>query len=179
MDFKTQLKAPEISCNGAAKRLSHVITWMKNNGHIDILLRDFAHSSSCRFIKCSAICMMFRRVRRHIHAAKHQCAILRLYSLLLQLHINSCNDDNCGLLACPTLRADKGVKKTESERSLSGPMLTSNRIAPNPLLVPRVSSNNTGNQVVVVLSIPANGREGSSIAKLKTKKLEMESKYLW
>ena len=123
--------------------------------------------------------MMFRRVRRHILAAKHQCAILRLYSLLLRLHVNSCTDENCGLLACPTLRAEKGVKKKESERSLSGPMLTSNRIAPNPLLVPRVSSNNTGNQVVVVLSIPANGREGPSIAKLKTKKLVMESKYLW
>ena len=179
MVFKPQLEDPEIICKCAAKRLSNVITWMKNKGYTEILLRNFAHSSSCGVTKCSTFCMMFRSLRRHVLAAKHQCVLLRLYSLLLRLHINSCTDDNCGLLACPTLRANKSVKKLESERFLSGPRLSNKRIAPTPLLVPRVSSNNTGNQVVVVLSIPSDGREGPSIVKLKTKRLVMESKYLW
>ena len=153
------------SCKGAAKRLSHVITWMKDNGHTKILLRDFAHSASCE-VFCSPFCMMFRRVRRHVVSVKHQCVLLRLYTLLLRLHVNSCTNDNCGLQACPTLRANKSVKQTAS----SGPITRSKRIAPNPLLVPRVSSNNTGNQIVVVLAMPANRMKGPSIAKLKTEK---------
>ena len=150
-------------CKGIAKRLSHIITWMRDNGQTEILLRDFAHSASCGIINCSPFCRMLRRVRRHVVSAKHPCVLLRLYSLLLRLHVNSCTNDNCGLQACPTLRANKSVKRTAS----SGPITRSKRIAPNPLLVPRVSSNNTGNQIVVVMAIPANGMEGPSIAKIK------------
>ena len=143
MVFKPQLEDPEISGKCAAKRLSHVITWMKDNGHTKILLRDFAHSASCGVIKCSPFCMMFRRVRQHVVSVKHQCVLLRLYTLLLHLHVNSCTNNNCGLQACPTLRAKKSVKgtplestKTVAKRPSSGPMIQSKRIAPNPLLVP-------------------------------------------
>ncbi|CAL4133931.1 unnamed protein product [Meganyctiphanes norvegica] len=165
------------SCKGAAKRLSHVITWMKDNGHTKILLRDFAHSASCLVAKCSPFCMMFRRVRRHVVGAKHQCVLLRLYSLLLRLHVNLCNNDNCGLQACPTLRANKSVKRSASEEANSVAkrpshvtMIQSDRVVPNPLLFPTPASNHTGNQVVVLVALPANRREVTSVGKLKIQK---------
>ena len=39
-------------CNGAAKRLAKVITWVKENGDPKILLREFAHSASCENRNC-------------------------------------------------------------------------------------------------------------------------------
>ena len=148
------------SCKHAAKRLSHVITWMKDNGHTKILLRDFAHSASCAVTKCSPFCMMFRRVRRHVVSTKHQCVLLRLYSLLLRLHVNSCNNDNCGLQACPTLRANKESifeeTSTIANRPPFGTMIQRKRIALNPLLVSASASNNFGNHIVVVSAIPTN-----------------------
>ena len=98
------------NCKSAAKRLSHVITWMKDNGHMKSLLSDLAHSASCGIIKCSPLCSMFRHVRRHAASAKPHCALLRMYSLLLRLHVNSCTNDQCGLQTCPTLRANGSVE---------------------------------------------------------------------
>ena len=92
------------NCEGAAGRLAHVLTWMKDNGHMNLILRDFAHSASCRINKCSPYCMMFRRVRRHVASVKPPCALLRLYARLLHMHVDKCNIGNCGLQSCPSLR---------------------------------------------------------------------------
>lgn len=99
-------------CEAAAKRLSQVLKWINNQGRKDILLKDFAHSASCKEETCSHLCMMFRRVRRHVVAARHSCMVLRLYSVLLRLHVSSCVDSQCGLPACPALRATKSTKRT-------------------------------------------------------------------
>ncbi|XP_042879183.1 uncharacterized protein LOC122257755 isoform X2 [Penaeus japonicus] len=99
-------------CEAAAKRLSQVLKWINNQGRKDVLLKDFAHSASCKEESCSHLCMMFRRVRRHVVAARHACMVLKLYSVLLRLHVSSCNDSQCGLPACPALRATKSTKRT-------------------------------------------------------------------
>ncbi|XP_037785162.1 uncharacterized protein LOC119580983 isoform X1 [Penaeus monodon] len=99
-------------CEAAAKRLSQVLKWINSQGRKDILLKDFAHSASCKEESCSHLCMMFRRVRRHVVAARHSCMVLRLYSVLLRLHVSSCVDSQCGLPACPALRATKSSKRT-------------------------------------------------------------------
>lgn len=105
-------------CENAAKRLSQVLKWINNQGRKDVLLKDFAHSASCKKESCSHLCMMFRRVRRHVVGARHACMVLKLYSVLLRLHVSSCNDLDCGLPACPALRAARPGKRTiESEES--------------------------------------------------------------
>ena len=49
-------------CKEAAKRLSRVITWMKDNGYTNMALSYFAHSGSCHAEKCLSICKLFRHV---------------------------------------------------------------------------------------------------------------------
>ena len=146
-------------CKRDAKRLSHVMTWVKDNGHTKILLRDFAHSASCAVTKCYPFCMMFRRVRRHVVSSKHRCVLLRLYSLLLHLHVNSCNNDHCGLQACPTLKANKKSTIANRRRPPSHDTMIQ-RITKNPLLVSAPASNNVGNRIAVVSAIPTNKLEG-------------------
>ena len=106
-------------CKEAAKRLSRVITWMKDNGYTNMALSYFAHSGSCHAEKCLSICKLFRRVRRHCVLAEHRCSILRLYAVLLRTHVSSCTNDNCGLKACPTLRAirkDEQMERTNQQQ---------------------------------------------------------------
>ena len=103
-------------CKRAAKRLSHVISWVKINGHKELFLRDFAHSASCKNINCNPFCKMFKRLRKHVITAKHNCSLLRLYSLLLRFHVNSCKNNNCGLEACPILKLRRKVKQDTLEK---------------------------------------------------------------
>ena len=116
-----QNKHITTNCEGAAGRLAHVMAWMKDNGHMNLLLRDFAHSASCRINKCSPFCMMFRRVRRHVVSAKPPCALLRIYARLLHMHVNACNIGNCGLQTCPTLRKIKRERGGRGHYRLSSP----------------------------------------------------------
>ena len=99
------------NCENAAKRLSQLISWMKDNERTEIFLCEFAHNASCGVAECSPFCMMFRRLRQHVISANHQCVLLSLYSRLLHLHVDSCNNDNCGLQSCKIQRANMRVKK--------------------------------------------------------------------
>ena len=94
-------------CIKSTRRLSKVITWIKDKGDSKMLLREFAHSASCKNRNCRPFCKLFQRGRKHVMSAKHKCTLLRLYSLLLRLHVNACTDNNCGLEACPILRSKK------------------------------------------------------------------------
>ncbi|XP_042207543.1 uncharacterized protein LOC121856237 isoform X2 [Homarus americanus] len=99
-------------CEIAAERLSKVLKWISNQGRKDVLLQVFAHSASCQLPSCTPVCLMFRRVRRHVVAARHSCSVLRVYSTLLRMHVSSCKSSDCGLPACPALRATKPVKRS-------------------------------------------------------------------
>lgn len=101
----------EEGCENAAKRLTQVVKWVKSQGKWDVLLKTFAHSASCNRSPCCPLCLMFRRVRRHVVSARHACYVLRIYSVLLKLHVASCNDNNCGMTACPALRASRQMKR--------------------------------------------------------------------
>lgn len=103
----------EESCKIAANKLSEVLKWITSQSefHKKVLLRDFAHSASCQKATCVPVCMMFRRVRRHVVAAQHPCSVLRLYSKLLRHHVASCTNSKCGLPACPALRATQPTKR--------------------------------------------------------------------
>ncbi|CAL4133236.1 unnamed protein product [Meganyctiphanes norvegica] len=94
----------ENNCLGASRRLTQVMNWMRDNGHEGFMLRHFAHSDSCDDPTCTPFCRMFRRVRRHVQGAQHQCMLLRTYAVLLRLHVHSCTAEACGMRACPTLR---------------------------------------------------------------------------
>lgn len=115
-------------CEAAAKKLSEVMKWISKQGRKDILLKDFAHSASCKAESCSHLCLMFRRVRRHVVAARHSCNVLKLYSMLLRSHVSSCTDSSCGLPACPALRATRPAKRTidDLESSSKRPALKVN-----------------------------------------------------
>lgn len=106
-------------CETAAQRLSQVLKWISNQGRKDFLLREFAHSASCQATSCTPVCLMFRRVRRHVVAARHSCFVLRLYSGLLRMHVSSCNNSECGLPACPALRATKAIKRSLGQQESS------------------------------------------------------------
>lgn len=119
-----QSQDDEESCKAAAKKLTDVLKWISDQGenHKKALLRDFAHSASCQDNRCLPVCMMFRRVRRHVVAAKHCCSVLRLYSMLLRNHVSSCTSDNCGLPACPALQKTRIQKRSlEMEREGNSP----------------------------------------------------------
>ena len=163
-----------VSSKGAAKRLIHVITWMKDNGHFKILLQDFAHSATCAAFQCSSFCKMFKSVRRHVIAARHKCFLLRQYALLLRLHVNSCIDDNCGLQACPTLRASKRLKRPSaqttasilSKRHEASNMIQNDKAVPNSSLhFTPPTAEEDGNPYVVVLAVENNKLVNSLIRK--------------
>ncbi|KAK7086471.1 hypothetical protein SK128_015857 [Halocaridina rubra] len=99
----------EEACKASARKLHDVLKWItrQGEGHKNALLRDFAHSASCQDANCLPVCLMFRRVRRHVVSAQHACSVLRLYSLLLRHHVSSCTSMKCGLPACPALRATR------------------------------------------------------------------------
>nr|XP_045622368.1 uncharacterized protein LOC123772978 isoform X1 [Procambarus clarkii] len=106
----------EEGCETAAKRLSQVLKWISNQGRKDVLLREFAHSASCQKVSCTPMCLMFRRVRRHVVAARHSCSVLILYSSLLRMHVSSCVNADCGLPACPALRATRSAKRSLGQK---------------------------------------------------------------
>ena len=100
------LPSIQQECEEGARKLSEVLNWFNYNGQMDIPLMVFAHSSSCKN-KCTRMCMMFKRVRRHVMTASHACHILKLYAGVLKLHVSSCRaPSDCGLLLCPTLKSN-------------------------------------------------------------------------
>ncbi|XP_071548966.1 uncharacterized protein [Panulirus ornatus] len=106
-------------CQPAAERLLQVLRWISSQGRRDVFLREFAHSASCKVVPCTPLCSMFCRVRRHVVAARHSCSVLRIYSGLLRLHVSSCNNSDCGLPACPALRAIRPVKRSLGQQGNS------------------------------------------------------------
>ncbi|XP_068225392.1 uncharacterized protein [Palaemon carinicauda] len=109
----------EENCKRAARKVKEVLQWITSQGepHKKALLRDFAHSASCQKQPCVPVCLMFRRIRRHVVAAQHSCSVLRLYSMLLRHHVASCTQANCGLPACPALRNTSCIKRKQEESS--------------------------------------------------------------
>lgn len=133
---QTPVNDDKENCDTAAQRLQQVLRYIANQGRKDMLLRDFAHSASCSASDCTPVCLMFRRVRRHVVAARHSCSVLRLYSMLLKLHVSKCNNNACGLPACPALRATRPVKRslTQQDNPSKRPAIQSaNGTVPRPL----------------------------------------------
>ena len=144
-------------CKGAAKRLSNVISWVKNNGDSRIFLREFAHSASCGNNNCRSFCKLFKRLRKHVMSAKHKCSLLRIYSLLLRLHVNACTNDKCGLEACPILRSRKELKHNERDKTVSftkKPCSDYKIKSKRPFLISRIVASETGNKLVIFLAKP-------------------------
>lgn len=102
-------------CQDAADHFAQVVKSVKSEGKFDLLLKIFAHSATCTKPSCNPLCLMFRRVRRHVVNARHPCSVMRIYSLLLKLHVARCNDTNCGMTACPALRASRQMKRSHSD----------------------------------------------------------------
>ena len=145
------------SCKNAAKRLSNIITWVKDNDDPKILLREFAHSASCGKVNCTSFCKLFQRLRKHVMSAKHKCTLLRLYSLLLRLHVNACTNNNCGLQACPILRSRKQLKQNECEKaeSVTRKSCSNYKIkSKKTFLISRIVASETGNKLVIFLAKP-------------------------
>uniref|UniRef100_A0A0P4WCA8 RFX-type winged-helix domain-containing protein n=1 Tax=Scylla olivacea TaxID=85551 RepID=A0A0P4WCA8_SCYOL len=102
-------------CQDAAERFAQVVKSVKLEGKFDMLLKIFAHSASCSNSSCNPLCLMFRRVRRHVVNARHPCFVMRIYSVLLKLHVARCNNTNCGMTACPALQASRQMKRGRDE----------------------------------------------------------------
>ena len=113
-DYKINLETRKIDfmtmeyilnqCRDSARRLTSVINWMKRNQEIERFLKIFAHSASCKIRKCTSFCQMFKRTRKHVVEARHRCVSMRVYQIMLQLHVKYCTSDECGLPVCPILR---------------------------------------------------------------------------
>ena len=90
-----------VECKAAAKRLSHALNWMRDNGLHKMVYKDFIHSNMCMIKKCRPFCNMFRRCRLHIinYSGGHFCALKRIYCLLREMHAKNC-PGNCGLTYC-------------------------------------------------------------------------------
>lgn len=98
-------------CQEAASRLNQVVKKVSSQGKRNLLLKTFAHSASCRNNPCTSLCLMFRRVRRHVVSARHPCQVMLIYSIILKLHVATCDANDCGLTACPALRASRQIKR--------------------------------------------------------------------
>ena len=159
-------------CRGAAKRLSNVMSWVKYNGDSRIFLREFAHSASCGNNNCRSFCKLFKRLRKHVMSAKHKCSLLRIYSLLLRLHVNACTNDKCGLEACPILRSRKELKRKERDKIVSFTKPCSDHILQYKKLslIPTILTSKMGNRVMVFFARPINREDtllqGPTITKL-------------
>ncbi|XP_045120739.1 uncharacterized protein LOC123510043 isoform X2 [Portunus trituberculatus] len=105
----------EKGCQDAAQHFTKVVKSVKLEGKFDLLLKIFAHSASCSNSKCNSLCLMFRRVRRHVVNARHPCSVMRIYSVLLKLHVARCNDTKCGMTTCPALQASRQMKRGRDE----------------------------------------------------------------
>ena len=90
-----------VECKGAAKRLSHALGWMRDNGHSKFVYDEFIHSNLCLIKKCRPFCNMFRRSRLHIinFSEGHFCPIKRIYCPIRHIHARTCPGD-CGLSYC-------------------------------------------------------------------------------
>lgn len=108
----------EKECPEAAVRLKQVLKKVSSQGKQDLLLKTFAHSASCHNLQCTSLCLMFRRVRRHVVTARHPCQVLRIYSAVLRLHVTACVSHDCGLPACPALRASRHTKRGLDEEQV-------------------------------------------------------------
>ena len=122
-------------CLKNTRKINHIISYVRDKGfmHYSKLLKDFAHSASCSQKDCSAVCRMFRRFRRHItrphpavssnsSAELKRCYMSTAYSLLLRQHVAICENLNCGLPSCPSLRLEllqrglgKGTKRVTEQ----------------------------------------------------------------
>lgn len=110
----------EKECAEAAARLQQVVKKVFSQGKRDMLLKTFSHSGKCRNTPCTSLCLMFRRVRSHVVGARHACKVLVIYSILLKLHVASCVSDDCGLTACPALRASRQIKRGLDDEQKEG-----------------------------------------------------------
>ena len=78
----------------------------RNKKQEQSLLKTFAHSASCNNPKCHPVCHLFKRARAHITSPKlsHSCHISLIYKVLVRWHLNSCEDNDCGLVGCSVVR---------------------------------------------------------------------------
>ena len=144
-------------CIKSARRLSKVIIWIKEKGDSKMLLREFAHSGSCKNRNCRPFCNLFQRLRKHVMSARHKCTLLRLYSLILRLHVNACTDNNCGLEACPILRSKKEFKHNGRDNTGSFTKKPYSDYVPKrkrPFLISRIVASDTGNKLVIFFAKP-------------------------
>ena len=89
-----------VDCEENGTRLSALIKKNRSAGNFATMMEMFAHSSSCSKRNCTPLCLMFRRVRRHIVLTDHHCMIRRIYARLLKHHVRSCKNLDCANAAC-------------------------------------------------------------------------------
>nr|BDV50180.1 MAG: hypothetical protein [Chiromantes dehaani nimavirus] len=161
-DLPSQLPAEsddegQKECEEAATRLQQVVKVFLQ-GKRDILLNTFAHSASCYNVSCFSLCLMFRRVRRHIVNARHACHVLRIYSLILKMHVATCVANDCGLTACPALRASKQNKRgLDAEQEIHQSATKRFNVQDNnlPCALPRKPSTPLPASLPLLSSMPA------------------------
>ena len=77
----------EKLCQSAARSLTTVIRFARENNQSRELLGDFGHSTNCRRINCTSYCKIFTLLREHVLEANHYCSLLPIYTLLINAHV--------------------------------------------------------------------------------------------
>ena len=88
-------------CQSAASKFASIINWTMKKNLLDILLTAIAKSDKCNNNSCKAsICNMFKIIKRHSNVGDHSCGLTQLYNILIELHVNRCEDEDCMFESC-------------------------------------------------------------------------------
>lgn len=106
-------KFQDFECVADAEKLAKVTIAMTKSHQLHSFLKLFGHSVSCMSDQCNNTCRMFRRIRGHVANARHPCAVMQVYSQVLRLHIDTCLEQNCGLVSCKSMLAMRSKSGNE------------------------------------------------------------------
>lgn len=82
-------------CEDNGNRMVGLVKRLEKTGRLDSMLEALAHSSSCSSITCNQMCLMFRRIRRHLVGSPHHCKVRRTYLVLVKRHLTRCKNLEC------------------------------------------------------------------------------------
>ncbi|KAL7643081.1 UNVERIFIED_CONTAM: hypothetical protein RMT77_006371 [Armadillidium vulgare] len=110
----------ESECYTHAKSLSETLLEMLKRKQLKYFLQEFGHAMSCGE-EHGSLCFMFKRLVNHILHAKHECALKNMYGHILRLHLDTCNENQCGFPNCKLRREERQerVKQQELKKALN------------------------------------------------------------
>ena len=108
IDEIQQIEEIDTICERAANKLAFIIDWAMETNQMDILLSIVAKSDACNASSCNSVCRMFKVIKKHYFVSEYSCGLTQIYGILIALHVNRCEDDDCNYEVCKNSREQSG-----------------------------------------------------------------------